>query len=183
MAEDIVVGKRKSKRPRWQFVLLIVAVILIAAAVGVGARWLQKRHDYSYKTQVMPQDVTAAQQLTAKGDFDKAHETINNALKDPKLSAQDKYYLLMQQGYTYEGQKDPSAAMDTYLKAEAVMQTMDVAQAIARLAADKGDKELAISYYQKALTLIPKDDPMRVEYKKYFESAISVLQTGQPKYD
>lgn len=161
---------------------IIVGVIVIAAGAGLGlSLWQQRAYDYT--TQTVPKEVTDAQNLVASGDFDKAHETVNNALKDPNLSTQSKYDLLMQQAFTYEGQKKPDAAMEAYRQADAVMQTMDTAQCIARLAADKGDKEMAIAYYQKALTLIPNDSPMRDENKKYFESMISVLQGGEPKYD
>ena len=184
---QVHVGKGGSKY-RLRRVLIgggiVLLIVVLGLAAGAGVRWWQqKRQPAADKTQVLPKEVTDAQNLVFEGNYDKAHETINNALKDPNLSAQSKYDLLMQQAFTYEGQQNPDAAMDAYLDAEAVMQTMDVAQSIARLAAAKGDKELAISYYQKALTLIQNDDAMRVEYKKYFESMISVLQGGQPTYE
>ncbi len=180
-----VYSGKKPIMTKKQLTIVVVVVLVVAVAAGVGARlftdWLQ--NGGADKTQTVPKEVTEAQSLVFNGDFDKAHETVNNALKNPALSVQSKYDLLIQQAYIYEGQRDPGAAMDAYLQAEAVMQTMDVAQSIARLAADKGDKELAISYYQKALARIPADNAMRVEHKKYFESAISVLQGGEPKYD
>lgn len=159
-------------------ILIATGVMVLLAALGVGVfLWWQS----SNVTQVAPKQV--AQSLGAKGDYAQAQEVVGTALKDPRISQQDKYDLLMQQGYLYEAQKNPDAALDAYRQAETVNVNMDVTFSIARLAAAKGDKELAISYYQKALTLIPSDDPMREEYKKYCESAISVLQTGQPNYE
>lgn len=170
--------KARFKIAKSKILITTGVVVLLLAALGVGIfLWWQSRS----VTQVPPKQV--AQSLGAKGDYSKAHEVIDTALKDSRISQQDKYDLHMQQGYIYEAQKNPDAAMNAYRQAEAVNVNMDVTFSIARLAAEKGDKELAISYYQKALTLIPSDDPMRVEYKKYFESAISVLQTGQPNYE
>ncbi|HVI68855.1 MAG TPA: tetratricopeptide repeat protein [Magnetospirillaceae bacterium] len=169
---------KKFKITKSKILITTGVVVVLLATLGVGIfLWWQSRS----VTQVAPKQV--AQSLGAKGDYSKAQEVVGTALKDSRISQQDKYDLFMQQGYLYEAQKNPDAAMGAYRQAETVQVTMDVTFSIARLAADKGDKELAISYYQKALTLIPSDDAMRDEYKKYFESAISVLQTGQPNYE
>lgn len=157
---------------------LLVAVVSLAA--GAGMRWWQQQREYSRlsKPEAVSKEATEAQDLTLRGDFDKAHDTINKALDNPKLSSDAKYELFMQQGGAYEGQEKNDKAMESYRQAESLKETQIVTEAIARLAEAKGDKELAIRYYQKAISLIPSDDVMKDGTKKYYEDQIFVLQGG-----
>lgn len=189
MAEIVAqVGEGGSKHKLRRLLLglgVVLLVAVLAAAAGAGARWLQHRKEYSRaaKPEAVNKDVSAAQNLTFNGNFDKAHETISKALDNPNLSAQAKYDLYMQEGVMYETQQKNDAAMESYRKAEAAKETMDVAQSIARMAEAKGDKQLAITYYKKAITLIPQDDALRDSAKKYFEDKITELEGGTVNHD
>jgi Tfp pilus assembly protein PilF len=163
---------------------ILLLVVVVALAAGGGVRWWQQQKTKDRPpVQVVAKEVTQAQNQAISGDFDKAHETVKKALDKPSLSSQERYDLLMQQGLTYESQKNYSAAMESFRAAEALKKTMDVAQCIARMADSLGDKQLAITYYKKAITLIPEDDVMKDSLKKYFNNNIIVLEGGQPAYE
>lgn len=183
---EIHVGDGKSKLNKKRLakgVGLFLLVVVFAGAAGAGLRWLQQQKEYQRlgKPDVIAKEATKAQDLALSGDFDKAHGTINDALDNPRLSADAKYDLLMQRGITYENQDDPDAAMSSYREAESIKQTMNVAQSIARMAELKGDKQLAISQYKKAIPLIPQDDAMKDSTKRYFENKITELEGGVVK--
>lgn len=174
-------GGRKFRWPKWQSVVVFVSVIVVAGAAGVGLRWLQQYRDY--KQQAKPDAVAAkavnAQDIALSGDYDKAHKEISEALDNPQLSNDGKYTLLFQQGVTYENQQNYDAAIQSYKAAEAIKVTQSVAEAIARTAETKGDKELAISYYKKAITLIDTNQPLAEDTRKFYEQSIVNLG-GQP---
>jgi len=190
MAETVTTGDgKRSKLPHWKFVLLIAGVVVLAGGAGVAARWWQQRegtHDHAGGDHVHPgeyvfsEDVVAAQKLAQDGDYDKAHEAINNALANPSISNREKHDLLVQQGVTYESQQNYDAALESYRQAETFMESLQVAQSIANIAQQKGDKELAITYFKKALALAP-DDPAGQTLKRYFEDAIKYLETGETR--
>ena len=169
---------------------LVVLVAGVAGGAGVGLRWLQTRQEKKQATTsldnipaTVTKEASEAQELSAKGEFGKAHDTINKALENSNLSDGAKYELHMQQGITYENETNYDAAMESYKKAESVHASTDAAQSIARMYEAKGDKSSAITYYKKAITLIPKDDAMYEATKKFFENTIIVLEGGQPKYE
>lgn len=164
---------------------LVVLVAAVAGGAGVGVRWLQVKQDQKRAAQpeAISKEASEAENLTMGGDFDKAHDTINDALDNPSLSAQAKHDLYVQQGVTYENQKNYDAAMESYKKAEAAKPSMNAAQSIARMYELKEDKASAIAYYKKAIPLIPEEDAMKDALKKYFENKIIVLEGGQPNYE
>ncbi len=183
-------SKKRAKKRLFMTVGLILLVVAVAGGVGVGTRWWQERHKPQSAEHVNPGEVkfskavTDAQKLMISGDYDKAHETINKALGAPGISAQEKHDLYMQQSIVYENQQNYDAALESSRHAGSAMESLQSAQSIANLAANKGDKEEAIAYYKKAITLIPDDPPqVRDNLKQYFENMIIYLEGGQPVYE
>lgn len=171
-------GGKKSKRPKWQFALLFVGVLVLAVAAGAGLRWLQQYREYKLATKPDAIETKAedAQNIALSGDYDKAHEQLDEALDNPQLSADGKYTLLMQRGITYENQQKYDDAIKTYQEAEAIKATQAIAEAIARAAEAKGDKQLAIEYYKKAISRIDKETNPRAESEQsYYEKQIENL--------
>lgn len=164
---------------------VVLLVVVLSLAAGGAARWFQQKREFARqaKPEAISKEAKEAQDLAFSGDFNKAHDTIDDALDNPSLSAKAKHDLYLQQGVTYENEKNYDAAMESYRKAESFTETMDAVQSIARMAEIKGDKQMAITYYKKAIPLIPKDDAMAESTKKYFENKIIELEGGTVKYE
>ncbi len=163
----------------------VVLVAGLAGGAGAGVRWFKTKQEEKRAASptAITKEATAAQKLTQGGDLDKAHDTINDALDNPGISAQSKHDLYMQQGATYENQKKYDEATESYQKALDAKESMQAYESLARMAEQKGDKTLAIGYYEKAIPLIPEDDAMKDAIKKYYENKIIVLKGGEPNYE
>lgn len=180
-------GSRKRKLKR---VLVGVGIVLLVAAAaggaGVGVRWWQNRgsvddtHDHTHEEE-FSEDVVNAQKLALEDDYDKAHQVINEALNKEGIPAKEKYDLLIQQGITYENQQNYDKALESYRQAESYLETSQVAQYIGYIADMQGNKEMAIAYFKKAISLLPEDDPMTPTTKGYLENRIKALEEGQPQ--
>lgn len=184
----ITMGRGGSKHNLRRVLMVLGAVVLVAGlagGAGVGVRWLQAKQAQkrAASPQAIAEETTEAQQLAMSGDLDKAHETVNDALDNPGISAQSKHDLYIQQGVTYENQQEYDAAAESYRKALAAKESSQAYESLARMAEQKGDKALAITYYEKAIPLIPADDSMRDAIKKYYENKIVVLKGGEPDYE
>lgn len=168
-------GSKKNKLSKWQFALIFVAVIVAAGGAGLGLRWLQQYRDHKLATKPDAIQLKAdeVQDLALSGDSDKAHKALDEALDNPELSPDGKYRLLFQEGITYENEKKYDEAISSYKEAEAINATQAVAEAIARTAEAKGDKELAIAYYKKAISLVDsKSNPQAEDVKSFYEQSI-----------
>jgi tetratricopeptide (TPR) repeat protein len=159
----------------------MVLVIMLAGAVGSGLRWWQQQHDRNVvQSSAAAAAPNMAQHQILTGDFNQARQTVSEALDAPGLSKDTKFQLLMQLGVVYKNQKSYDKALDAYRQAEAIHQTYDLANAIASVAEAKNDKPLAVSYYKKAIALVPTDDAMRDSIKKYYQDRITALEGGEP---
>lgn len=170
-------GKRKIGRA----VVLCAVVLVVAIALGVGARWWQSRDTKTADPEPAPaqSEVSAAQDATILGDFDKAHKILDEALAKSDLPKEEEVALVAQQGNVYENQQNYDKALEYYLRAAEIDLTIHLAASIARVAEAKGDNELAIEYYKKAIPLIPPDDPTGPSIAELYKSSI-VRLGGQP---
>jgi tetratricopeptide (TPR) repeat protein len=174
-------GGKKSGKPRLNFIWLVVGVIALAGLFGVGFSWLTQQLKNSQTTipEVPLTKAQEAQTVALDGDYDKAHKTLEDALKNPQISDSEKYDLTFQQGITYENQEKFDQAIEKYKQAEVLKATFAVAEAIARAAEAKDDKSLALEYYKKALERIPADEPNAEGYKEIYNYKIKELGGGQ----
>lgn len=164
---------------------VVVLVAAFAGGAGAGVRWLKVKQEEKRAAApaAIAKEVSEAEKLAMGGDLDKAHDSINDALDNPNLSAQAKHDLYMQQGVTYENEKKYDQALESYRKAFETKESSQAAESIARMYEQKGDKASAITYYEKAIPLIPQDDAMKDALKKYYENKIIVLKGGEPNYE
>ncbi len=160
---------------------LFLLVAVLAVGTGAGVRWWQQQKDYeeAAKPEAISKQALDAQDLALTGNYDKAHQALSEALENPRLSNNERYELLLQQGLTYESQKKYSEALASFKQAESAKQTMVLAESIARVAKETGDNKLAIEYYKKAIPLIPSDEPRRESIKRNYEDWISRLEAQQ----
>ncbi len=173
--------KARSRKKLVLAVLLVAGVAVLAGGAGAAWNWSRHRGTHPKKLDAVSQAAADAQKQVFSGNYDKAHQSINTALENPKLSAEAKQNLYMQEGSVYENQKKYDKAMESYRKAEALGETAGITQSIAFLAVKMDNKELAITYFRKTIPLLPKGDRMYDENKKYFENWVIHLEGGEPK--
>lgn len=159
-------------------VLAVVLVVVVAAGGGVALRWWQDRDEVTGPKD-LPAAIDTSQNLASSGDFEGAHEEIDKALSNPKLSAKEKYELYLQQGTTYYNEGKYQQALDSYKKAAAAQETQGLYEVMANTAQQLGDNQSAIAYLKKAIALIPESNPVGGADKESYEIKIRELG-GQP---
>jgi len=170
----VVVGTGKHKWGNLRFVGLVVLVAVLAVGAGGAVSWWQHRHGTAKMDPVLTKAL-GAQDLAASGDYDQAVSKVQDALKDPNLTTEQKFTLQFQQGLNYENQQKYADALTWYKKAEATMPTEGSAQALARASAGAGDKSAAIAYYKKAIARISPNSPVKDSTKANYELQIQNL--------
>jgi tetratricopeptide (TPR) repeat protein len=118
--------------------------------------------------------VLDAQKLNAKGSYDQAQKTLSSAIANSTNST-EKQDLYLEQGVTYENQKNYAQAIDAYNHAAAIKETVAIDEAIARVAVNSGNKQLAIDSYNKAIKLLKPDSARDMSMKQYYEAQIKEL--------
>lgn len=159
-----------------RLVFLVVSLVVLVVAIG-GAWFVWHKHKKPNTPPLTGQAaVDAAIEQGNQGNTNAALNTLNTAINSTTDNAQ-KSALYLQQGDTYENAQNYQAALTSYQKAAQYGGlTYNLAQAIAQAAQQAGNKQVAIEYYQKAITLIPANDPTGAAEKQGFEGAIKSLQ-------
>ncbi len=165
---------------------VVVLVLLIAAAVGAVVRFWQhgpsagNNKDSGVNlgqeapTDTLPAKVQEAQDQASQGNVDQSNKTITDALAAAS-SNDEKYELYLQQGVNAENEQKYADALAAYKKAEALKQTFTIYKSLGRVETALNDKQAAIGYYQKAITLISQTDALRSFEKDDLEKTIKSL--------
>jgi tetratricopeptide (TPR) repeat protein len=171
-----------SKKPKFslrgkkkQIIVAAVVVLLLALAAGAGVliQWLQHKGtngsgDKGTNQNVganglpidsLPQSVQDAQNSAVTGNYDQSNKDIATNLATTSNN-DEKFDLYFQQGINFENQQKWDDALNSYKQAEVIKKTWQLYQAMGRSAESKGDKTTAVSYYKKALPLVPETDPL-----------------------
>jgi tetratricopeptide (TPR) repeat protein len=161
----------------------VAGIVLLAAAAGVIAQLVVRQTNDRQTSDVLgpmlPAVVNEAQELRDEGKGEEADKKIDEALASEATSQDTRYMLYIQQGHGFYDKQDWPAAIDAYLKAEAINATLETSELLADTYRSSGDNPKAIEYYKKAITLIPQDNPRRDAIKEGFEIHIRDLG-GQP---
>lgn len=162
-----------------------VIVILIVVVVGGGAAWYWYAHYYQpqhfYNT-----SIKKANEVLKNGsysDFGNEVTVLTSQIIQFKKPAQKEaaYRTLAQLDDTLNNQ---IAALDAYQQAESFGQTTDLSQIlrIARLAETNNNRQLAITYYQRALDVYHANQSAYAnyppEYVNSWQQSITALQKG-----
>ncbi len=140
-------------------------VLLVAAAGGAGVlmQWLQHKAPSNpaaaTATDTLPDAVQKARDLAAAKNFSESNKQLSAGIAATSNN-DEKFELYLQQGVNAENQKKYDDALTSYKNAEAIKQTWPLYVSLGRTSEEKGDKAAALSYYKKALPLIPSDDPL-----------------------
>lgn len=172
-------GGRKSRLPRWQFVLSLVVAMVLAGGAGALVRYMQGKGDGVSKlgeSVVFPDSVTDSKALLQAGKVDEAEKMVQESLKNGSLPSEEKRLLYVEQGRIANVREDYKAAGDAYAKAFAIKETYDIASKLGAISLQLDDKAKAIEYYKKAIELNPKDSPTYESENRIFQQMIDALE-------
>jgi tetratricopeptide (TPR) repeat protein len=135
--------------------LIAVAVIVVAAGLGLATQYIIGRHQVQKsKVTGLPKVVDDIQNLRLKGDTKEADKKLNQALADPTISDTVKQQLYVQKGYSATQAGDFQAAADAFSKAVAIHPDPDIYRMLGESYFQQGKKADARAAYVKALDLI-----------------------------
>jgi tetratricopeptide (TPR) repeat protein len=180
----VVVGG-ESKPPRFKalkllrsrkFVLIFCVLLALASALTAYVLWRAGNTNDQTVSQAPPEGTPAAQEVLetiVAGDYTEAEQAINN---NPELkNSRDGLMLLASVSHN---KQDYQAAIGIYQKiAQQYGWTSNLAKLIAMCYASLGNKQEAINYYNKAITLLDGEkSPMKAADKEQYQRAIKELQ-------
>lgn len=160
-----------------RLIIIIGVVVIVLAAAGGGYYFWHKQQHKAASTPptVDSSAVNTAIQQANNGNSSQALSTINSAIKSTSDKSQ-KSALYTQQGNIYQNDNNYQSALTSYQDAaQSDGLTYALAQSIAESAQAAGNKQLAIEYYQKAIALVPSNDPTGGAEKNAFQAAINQL--------
>lgn len=176
-------GRLKISRKLVISIIIVVAVVVIALAAGILLYWLNKGGNsgpsdgsglIGLPDRTGSKEAIQAQDLAAQGKYDQARQVISDALKNT-ADTTEKYNLYLEEGVNYESQQNYDDAIAAYQQAANLQATSAAYEAIARAAAAKGDKQLAIANYQKAIAQLDLSQERQKSMKTDYENQIKEL--------
>jgi len=173
MVNIIKINNKRSSEFR---IGIVIGVILLF--LSGFATWLiisnQKSSQVAKIAKETSQTVENAKKLANNGSIDDAKTAYDGAIKKTEDPYQ-KSVLLLSKAILYYNNSKYDDALVTAREAESINQTDNVTNFIARIYEKKGDKQKAIEYYQKTITLIDKSQPLADSDAKYYQSKIEAL--------
>ena len=161
---------------RLLLISLIVVVVLLLICGGGRYRYQHRHKTPSVSSTTGQSAVDTAIEQSNNGNTNSALSTLNHAIKNTTDKSQ-KAVLYTQLGDTYTNDHNYQAALNGYQQAaQTDGLTYGLAQAIAEAAQQAGNKQLAIQYYQKAISLIPLNDPTGEAERHVFQTSINTLE-------
>lgn len=172
----------KNKMPNKKRLVLGLVIFVAVVGGGVSLWYMQRKADTDKK-----EGYQKALDITAKTAQSKNYQQGIADLESyynenqSSLSKEQKIGIIGQVGATYLNAKQPDKALEWFKKAE-TLNGLDygMAMTIGNAARQKGDKKMAIEYYQKAIEFIKNDgDSYNDEYIGGITKTIEELQ-AQP---
>ncbi len=177
---DVITGSGGwSKGQRWRFVAVLIAIVVLAAAVGAAVRLTTSKPDAPVKTtpRTLPTVVNDVQDLRVGGKFEQAQKLIDTALANPSTSKEVRYLLYIQEGSMQTDMGKAADAIPFYKQAAAIKETYEITLLLGDTYLQIGDKTNALVWYKKALPLVPKEgNPLYNDDKKTLEDKIKSVE-------
>ncbi|MEI7918539.1 MAG: tetratricopeptide repeat protein [Candidatus Saccharibacteria bacterium] len=167
--------KRLSKRKK---LIIGIAVVVVMIAIATGAWFFIQTRQLSTPvvartTDQIGQIVTDANALADNGDVTGAKKAYDTAVAQTTDPAQ-KQTLLAGDAAVYYNDGDYDKALALAKQSEAISLDSGLASFIAEIYRNKGDKQNAISYYQKAISLTDKINSAD-DFTEYYQNEINIL--------
>ncbi len=163
--------------------IIIVTVTIIIAVGGAVNYWLF----VSNQTVTIPQNIntsdvtdatdqtdTNAEILANNGDITGAKTLYDDAINQTDDPIDKSSLLLSKATVSFNAGNYDDALLDTK-QAEALDNNVVITGFIAQIYEKKGDKQKAIEYYQKAITLVDIKQPLSGDDIKHYQSKIQLL--------
>lgn len=184
MSDTVHVGEggRKSERPRWQFVVALAVVIVLALGAGALVRYLQYKDrsaSIAGKLPEVPDSVSDSRSLLQEGKTAEAEKAVQDALNDKSTPAEEKRLLYVEQGRVAIVKEDYPAAATAFTKAWEIKETYEMANKLGSVWLQLEDKVKSLEYYKKALQLNPTDSPTYESENNVLKQMIEMLEEGQ----
>ena len=167
---------------------LIIAVFVILFAVGILSGWVYMNNQNTVKnaksneaadlqdtrSEAVEQTSNGADKLVNTGKTEEAIKLYDSAVK----SSDDSYSkssLLLDKAAIYFNEGNYDEALKIANEVVTIEESAVAYQFIAQIYEQKNDKDNAIKYYQKAVLLVDKTDPLSDEDIQYYKSKIDEL--------
>lgn len=171
--------QRRSWKGPLRNVVLVLLLVVLAGGAGAGVRWLQQRGNKSEPLEKLPATVSDIQELRFGDNPEDADKKIDEALGDESLDNKTRYELYLQKGHSAAGKQDFKAAIEAYKMAEQIDATHMVAWVLGDMYRQLGDKEQAISYYNKAAERVPDSEPLADSDREYLRKLAQDLEATE----
>lgn len=175
-------GGRKSKAPRWQFVIVLVVVFVLACGAGVLIRFTMPKDQKQTvrPRRDLPVVVDDVQNLRIGGSPEEANKKIDEALKDSSTSDYERYLLLIQKGIIEVKEGRIAEGIAYYKQAADIKMDYQITSLLGDTYAKAGDSANAIIWYKKAIPLVDtKNNPLYIDDIATLKDNIQKLG-GQP---
>lgn len=178
--QDNPLSKKQIARKKW---LIIIVVVILVVGGGVGG-WLYLSKSDSKKpainvpivtrtTDQIQQITVAADAKANSGDVSGGQAAYDAAVQQTSNPDQ-KSYLLIGEASLYYDAGNYDQALVLAKQAESYKLDENVASMMAEMYKMKGDKQNAIIYYQKSISLIDKANPID-DNTQYYQNEIDAL--------
>jgi tetratricopeptide (TPR) repeat protein len=174
----LILGSKKLRN-----IIIVGAVLILSFGAGVTVWFVQKKIADANKSAIptpanggstLPKTVVQSQKLASQGKADDAQKKLDDALKNTSDS-KIKYELYIQQGVNALNKKDYAKAVAAFHQAEAIKADARITVLLGDTVLLQGDKQLAKTYYNKAIPLIDTNDPRADAEKQLLQNKIQNL--------
>lgn len=179
-----LVPKKRLSRKKWWIIGAVVVVVLLG---GVASAWFVMSHKKATsspplstkqaavkRNEQVKQTADQAQQQAAKGDVAQAKATYDGAIKSTSDLTQ-KSQLLYSKALLLYISNDQAGALSVAKEADATQSSRATADFLAQMYQVRGDKQNAVVYYQKALSMVNKSSPQADRDIKKYQALIAAL--------
>lgn len=167
--------KRKhSSKKKWVIIGVVAAIILIGGSTGGYVIISNQNSTKTPEVKTVEQIDADAQAQADGGNVSGAKAAYDDAIKNTSDTGQ-KVVLLIGEASVFYGEGDYNQALSIAKQAEEIDTTNEnIVAFIAEIYRSNGDKQNALIYYQKAISLTGKIDPTE-DRTLYYQNEIDIL--------
>jgi tetratricopeptide (TPR) repeat protein len=175
-------SNNKDKKISRKIRLIILCIVAAIFVGGVVSGWFYMSYQRALREETRVKEakktsnaIYSAGQLVNTGRIDEARDAYDAAIKNTDDTHQ-KSVLLINKSILYKREKNFEKALLIAKEAEVLEpNSSGISSYIAQVYLEKGDKQNAIDYYKKTITLIDKNNPMAESDIKEYQDIVESL--------